>query len=55
VGAGRGDTEAEETAGCRPPATREAEDDPHLVAFLTLATVIFAALWFGLSLVAGAL
>jgi hypothetical protein len=46
--------EAEETAASRRPAKSET-DDPDLVPFLTVATVIFAGLWFGLSLIAGAL
>jgi hypothetical protein len=54
MGKGREDSEAEETAANRPPARSDTED-PDLVAYLTLATVIFAAIWFGLSLVAGAL
>lgn len=54
MGEGREDFEAEESAANRPPAKIE-KDGPHLVAFLTVATVIFAALWFGLSLIAGAL
>jgi hypothetical protein len=54
MGEDREDLEAEETAPKRPPASRE-PDDPGLVAFLTVTTVIFAALWFGLSLIAGEL
>jgi hypothetical protein len=54
MGEGREDFEAEESAANRPPANSET-DDPDLVAFLTVATVIFAALWFGVSLIAGAL
>jgi hypothetical protein len=54
VGEGREDLGAEETAASRPPANSE-PDDPDLVLFLTVATVIFAALWFGLSMIAGAL
>jgi hypothetical protein len=54
MGEDREDFEAEEPAVSRPPV-RSDTDDPGLMAFLTVATVIFAALWFGLSLIAGAL
>lgn len=54
MGEGREDFEAEESDASRRPAKSET-DDPDLVAFLTVTTVIFAALWFGLSLIAGAL
>jgi hypothetical protein len=54
MGEGREDFGADEPAADRPPASSET-DDPDLVLFLTVATVIFAALWFCLSLIAGAL
>jgi hypothetical protein len=54
MGEGREDVGADEPAADRPPASSET-DDPDLVLFLTVATVIFAALWFCLSLIAGAL
>ena len=54
MGEDQEDFEAEESAANRRPANTETED-PDLVAFLTVATVIFAALWFGLSLIAGVL
>jgi hypothetical protein len=54
MGEGRDDSEPEETAANRLPAESETEDFD-LVAFLTVATAIFAALWFGLSLIAEAL
>ena len=46
--------DAEGSAANRPPAKSQT-DDPDLVAFLTVTTAIFAALWFGIALIAGVL
>ena len=54
MGEDREDFGADEPAADRPPASGET-DDPDLVLFLTVATVIFAALWFCLAMFAGAL
>ena len=42
----------EPAANSRPSPS---QDDPGLVRFLIVATIIFAAIWFGLSLLAGSL
>lgn len=54
MGEDREDFEADEPAADRPPLSSET-DDLNLVLFLTVATVIVAAVWFCLSVIAGAL